>query len=405
MKLKIILNIVMCFLFFNTSAQNLHEFIFCNTGDIQLKDCANSNYGKFKAYANQVAGALGMTPVPHDIIAPDFDAAMFKRKIDEVRINSNDIVFLYINTHGVNELLRKDIFPLLLVPDQKKLVSASKIHLYLTARKPRSIVTIVESCNKITDVNPQTLFILRQGPPPPGVPKKKVYPALEKVNIQKIFARPINILICSGNKGSTTLATPLGSYFTTNFLNIFDQTIDLPTNNELVNFDKILDQAGNITYQQGNYTFYPIWGKVKANWISIIKQGPGEDELYEAGYDSGPDFDSFTDPPRKQSALKFAVEVNNLFPLHPKKVFHHQNFRVKLKILNLDMVNDKIDSVVYSLDHTMPRPEVTAKNSNVNFFYKFTVIYGYRIKAKIYHSSGLAEEIYGEISAPGKVEY
>jgi hypothetical protein len=69
------------------------------------------------------------------------------------------------------------------------------------------------------------------------------------------------------------------------------------------------------------------------------------------------------------------------------------------------MVNDKIDSVVYSLDRTMPQPEVAAKNSNDDFFYKFTVIYGYPIKAKIYHSSGLAEEIYGAISAPGKVEY
>ena len=375
-----------------------HSFVFCNTNDKILSECANSNLGRIQNLVDDICTMTGLQSDPHTIINSKFQPDVIKKEIDNCKIGKNDVVFCYINTHGENFKIKNDEFPFVQIPDSNTLVQSRKLHYYLTKKNPKILITIIESCNGYERLSKQNIFVFEQEIEQSNGEGKAVKyddPTIQS-RYRLLFSKPLNLLISAGNPGKTTKGSADGSYFTNCFINSFKEINTPNFNNKRVAWDSILKKSRLSTYQVAAGRYYPIWGFGNKEKITRVVQG--NDDLSDLT-DFGDEI-QVTDIPPIIPREKIKIELEKVGILSPYW-FNHQKYHVTVSLENSS--KSSIDSVIYYLDESMPDPIIHQYNRDENFeAVPFTVSGEYLIKAKVFYSDGYSADVYENIIFPRK---
>lgn len=349
-----------------SSAQDIHAFLFCKTTDQTIGKSAVANYGEMRNFCQLLEDATGFPLIDHSLIGNAFTRHRVNSKIEEAKIDSTDIVIVYFSTHGAKSIWDTGISPQVDVPNTR--LSSYKIHQDLLKRKPKVLISIIEACSGYMDIQPQQAFLLEQSL---VAPENNLSVDVIKGKIINLFNNTCSLLICAGQPGMNTWGTDQGSIFTKNFLKAFNENINQQSAES--SWDEILAKSKEYTFRftrNTTYPHYPVWEK--SNCASLIEQ-----TIVETSEPVASSLFKVTSTPRPSS----------MWP--SRNGYHYVDFSVESP--------KPIDSVTYLLHYTMPKPKVTRTNSDENFRYRISVWGEFPVKAKIYYSDGNIEEQYQDI--------
>lgn len=349
-------------------SQTLHAFLFCKTSDPKIGMSVKINQGNIQEVSQIIANAIDYKYVEHSLSGLNFNVENVRKTIEEVKINSEDIIILYFSTHGAKSKWDSNIFPQIDVPDS--LLSAYKIHKNLLGKKPKSVFTMIEACSGFQRITPQEAFIYQTIQEDDKVEKQIIY---RKENIRKLFLSSCSTIITAGQPGLNTWATTEGSMFTNCFRRTFDEYSDMTDINK-VTFDNLLKQCKEYTYDMTRTTrlkYYPVWERGNCDG-GIVAQL------------------SDTIVPIKNIALDISCA---------KKNRSRNPYDINLELSGPKEEMALIKKVVYFLDVEMPKPIVTSTKREDNFYYGYFSVRGeFPIKAKVYYTDGTVIELYDSIN-------
>jgi hypothetical protein len=369
----------------NADAQVIHAFVFCKTGDSDIGKSCDMNFDKALRFCNDVADGMNLPCVEHKVRSYNF----YYKKIDSILRNTvigpQDIVIVYLNTHGTKTKWDKNIFPLIDIPSS--LIESYSIYNYLIKKHPKSLMTIVESCSGYSKLSPQNAFIRMQGQSTDTTKKDSSAISKQIANIRKLFGRPQYLMICAGQPGKSTWATDMGSTFTNCLMEAFGRTINLASTSPNVSWNFFLNQAKEMTYSRTlvtNLQYYPVWE------IQDLA-GNGNRTVVNA---------------RPELTTKLLLKVEQA-PRY-ESIRHFSNdkyYYVSLKVSNTLGVR----KVIYYLGRTMKDSVVilpgTTENLFKQFSYRMPAIHNqFQIRASLLLNDGSLNDIYAEIKFPRKDE-
>jgi hypothetical protein len=381
--LMIVFGLSLIFCSNNATAQVIHAFVFCKTGDSEIGKSCDMNFDKVLRFCNDVADAMNRPCVEHKVRSYGF----YYKKVDSILRNTvigpQDIVIVYLNTHGTKTKWDKNIFPLIDIPSS--LIESYSIYNYLLKKNPQSLMTIVESCSGYSKLSPQNTFIRMQGQAADTTKKDSSSMEKQIVNIRKLFDKPQYLMICAGQPGKSTWATDMGSTFTNCLMEAFQRTINLASTSANVSWNFFLNQTKEMTYSRTLVTslqYYPVW-EIRD------PAGNGHKTIVNA-------------KPKLTTKLLLKVDLAPRY----ESIRHFSNdkyYYVNLKISNTLGVR----KVVYYLGRTMKDSVVTLPGTTENlvrqFSYKMPAIHNqFQIRASLLLNDGSLNDIYAEIKFPGK---
>ena len=372
MKCKLIL---LFFIVINANSQSFHAFLLCKTNDEKISKSVQLNYFTMKNLMEDIAENLEMPYIEHSLTGRNFTERKFNDLFNATKLNSNDIVFVYISTHGKKSLWDKDDFPNVDVPNN--IISSYKTFTSCAKLNPKNLIFIVEACSGFSKLDEQKVFLYQVADEDASF-KAEIGPKREKDNICKLFIDKNKFIVCAGQPGMDTWATDRGSIFTNSFINAFNFIIK-NTDGTAVSWDEILKKAKQDTYAKTKKTslkHYPIWKKYK-----------DENELVAQSMEQPLNFARFVIDCKKRD---FSFLKRN-------------KYKVRLSVIT----EKPVDSITYYLHHTMPTPTVTLRNDWLyhDFLYTFTIWGLFEIKAVVYFRDGTYQEIFGDIQKNSKTEY
>lgn len=365
MKRFALLLLMVFFLCHVLSAQQFHAFLFCKTFDETIGPSATVNYGKMGKQMQLMATALGMPFVEHSVLGSRFTASEVDKELANVKIEKDDIVILYISSHGAKSEYDSNIFPQIQIPESY--VSAYKKHKELLKNKPLCLITILEACSGYLDISPQEGFVTEQSISDKGVSRLG---GRQIANIKKLFSSACEIIVTAGEPGKNTYATSRGSFFTNSLVRAMEDYVNMKQSRaEMVTWKNLLEQASVYTQQLTRNTpiqYHPVWESRNCN------------ELI-------PQYVKFIKGPEER-AVSISVESR-------KRLSIFNRYGAKLTIENKSGI--EIDSVVWYLDSaTFKHPVVKNIAADTKFLLKLTVYDDVPIKAKIYFHDGIIHDVY-----------
>ncbi len=363
-------------LFANTDAlsQKVHAILFCSTSDPNqvMSQGSKQDYFKMRGFCKKVAKSLSYKYVEHNAMDEDFSSDSINVIINEViqQISTNDIVVLYYSGHGFIAN-KKEQFPILNTLPVG--IASLGLHEKLLQKNPKFLLTVIDACSAFKDLDKQDSFLFSGkdyfGPPASGT----IYDA-KKLN--DLFNKCNNVIVTAAQPGFKAVQTSGGSTFTRSLLEAFDQTI-ATTYSGHCNWEAILEQAYSFTFARTKYYHfdsYPVWV-------------PKECEA------AVPKFEIDTSIVRPRFELVIDTKKGR------RSFFRgRQWYSSSIEIKNLS--DDKIDSVQYYLDVTMPSPIVTEDNVETGFSHNISTYDTFPIKARVYFSDGRVEEEIKDIEFP-----
>lgn len=360
----------MTFIFSLSYGQKLHSFLFCNTFDPTIGTSARFNYVEMHDQFQLLAGALMMEYKEYSCTGSFFEISRISSELNKASITENDIVVLYINTHGFIKETDNVKFPNLTIPDS--IVSAYVKHELMLKKKPKLLLTIIEACSGFLNLSSQQAFVFEQNissVAPKPLNQRQIN------NVRTLFANPFKVIITAGEAGKNTYATSLGSIFTKCFLIALNECINLPAYrvSAELNWDKVLTQTKIYTENRTRgmpISYSPVWETREL--IGFVEQGV------------------FNSVPAEERDVDFVVKTR-------KRLFFQRNdYVVEMTIHNRSKL--AIDSVVYYLHETMPKPVVKTTNAARNFIHTITVWGRFPLKAKVYFNDGKNYELYKDFN-------
>jgi hypothetical protein len=358
------------------SAQKLYGYIFCKTLDSELKDPAEINYLKIKDLFQNIAATLNYSYVDRSLKDEKYNQLNVESFISRDSFEPNDIVFIYINTHGKNSRWSSEsLFPLIDVP--KTFLSSERLFVNIAGRKPKVCMALIEACNGYdrsdTNLILQEAFLDRERDVARDIDAPDA--AVIENNLRTLLSLPDKYIVCAGEKGMITYALSDGSVFTNKFIKAFKEAM-VYKDASRSNWRWILETSKKYTSdrtQAFTYKHSPIWQKYVSG--KLTSQGI-LDTLAIV----------------RKAALNVLVRRKKILGL----------FNSKFRIVEVSINSSKqIDSVTYFLHRTMPDSIVTVLprigRPDRACRYTFSVWGEFPIKAIVHFTDRETEESYGEI--------
>ena len=368
-----VLLVFLIFSFCRSFGQKMHAFLFCNTSDKDIGLSASINYMAMRDQFKLLASALNLGYQEYGISGIDFHMSSITNTLAKAQIGSNDVIILYINTHGSKSANDISKFPNLHIPDS--VVSVYLKHQDLLKKQPKTILTIIEACSGYLPLSSQQAFVLQHSVTDTRISKLTTR---QVENIKHLFSVPVKLIITAGEAGKNTYATSQGSIFTMALLKTMTEHIDYQSHlRSRITWDHVLEQTKTYTRNRTNelpIKYEPVWETREPN--GLIEQGFMHDNPFV---------------PRN---IEFILKTRK------RSIIYRNRYAIELTIKNDS--GFAIDSVVYFLHETMPRPIVKNTDAMHNYMHTFTVWGSFPVKAKVYFRDGTNYEIYKDMEFPTK---
>lgn len=248
--MKLLMSLMLLVCVYAGNAQTLRALVFTNTNDKTIGNSAKKNTGNISDIVKDIAEKLDYKLELNVFSGSAYTHENLDSVLTNLRVDSGDVVFFYINTHGYKSSTVSD-FPRLSISSERfpkhYLVSADTINQRLLgkAAEAASVLTITQSCNRVKSRSPDL---------PIG---EIAITDFSKENYRSLFLSGLNVMVTSSQRGKTSIATPKGSHFTLSFIKALSEEAALQKPGS-VKWEQVLKKAtryGRLL----NRSRYPVW--------------------------------------------------------------------------------------------------------------------------------------------------
>jgi hypothetical protein len=385
---------------YQTEAQKLHAFVFCNTADSKIGQGARKNLDHINLFVQNISKGLGYQLVPHVVEGTEFNQEKVTQVIEEgvKSITKLDVIILYINSHGYKSVDDTDEFPRIEIGG--KLMSSFHIHEQLCRIEHRLLLSLVDACSEYKQLDNQDSFLISNTY---SAAREKIMNELSTATIKNynyrgFFNRGGSFIVSAGQAGSLTYSSSEGSYFTSSFIRAFYEAVD--TSNHLIDWGGLLKKASNYTFATTRYLPTrpcPIWSYESCGSPQKVHMDTS------ARYDYGVTVESVysghkTAEGKKLYTCFFRPEIDALLD----SVSYYLPYRSSEPIVTLHASDSVI--VRYPNSFTIDSlSKMELRGNDFNFLDQTTE--GFPFLAKIYLKNGREEEVYMRVAWPEEPDW
>jgi hypothetical protein len=195
--------------------QKVITITFADTDDEVIGDGCTIDDKNIHKYSSRLANALGY-PIDEQLeyVSSKFNPSSFDQFVSKIKSTNNDILILYISSHGARPKDEKRPFPW--VSFEEIYRSAYAKHTSLRHLPHRTLLTLIDACNVIRPISPKEVKLFGKTYNPQLTDPIS---GTERAVVKKIFVENnFDLIITSSQIGVTSLSTPSGSVFTNSFI-------------------------------------------------------------------------------------------------------------------------------------------------------------------------------------------
>ncbi len=206
----------------------------CDIKAYDIRTSVISDIDFIKSEVGYIASVLEL-PLKIDLFTEDTLDETFPEKINEIKIEEDDIVFFFFSGHGYRTENKEDFFPYLYITDLKKGADFSHIITTLQNKNPRFLLALADCCNNII---PEKFA-------PPLMDRYKCFMSVQNSDIAEYYNTLFlqtkgSILLISASPGELSWASKTGGLFTKALFYSLHQE---SAYSEVPDWNIILDQA------------------------------------------------------------------------------------------------------------------------------------------------------------------
>lgn len=232
-------------------AQTLHFMVFGDTEDSRIGIPTAISCGYLKGLSEDIARNAELKENYQQFLGKSFTKAQMQNTINNLTISSKDVVFLYIISHGWNNMQNE--FPMIVFGPKtmtidESSINLSEIHQKLEAKKPRLLIVFGEACNRERETRAKTNKSTANHPPRVDVNPEQ---------FRNLFRRSTkSVILCSSKRGQvSTSDMDGGGWFTQSFRDSFEEMTSVKYQGE-ANWDALLTNTKKATerlaYESGS---------------------------------------------------------------------------------------------------------------------------------------------------------
>ncbi len=204
---------LLCLLGSPSFAQTLHSVVFADTEDRNIGESVAKDFYSMSIEMNTIASATRMPIQEHFYYGEDFRNPKFAEVLEGLRIGSEDIVLVYVSSHGARPVQDACAYPQISFPPYKDTdhFSLCQIDKVLAGKKPKFYLIMGDLCNSYNNsLSP------KQALPKGNTIVKNSTEAVYKGLFSQVRG---SVIATSSQAGETSIALTQGGAFTLCFLN------------------------------------------------------------------------------------------------------------------------------------------------------------------------------------------
>ncbi len=232
-------------------AANLITVIVADTADESIGSSTAADFQKVRAEAQKISSYTGLRLKEVTLKGKDVRPAVLLRKMEQLRVNEDDVVFFYFSGHGYRTSDKEgNPWPNLFFSLVSEGIDFSFVAKELQEKKPRLLLLLADVCNSfVPDAWAPPLVYKAFGG---AAPDQEVI----KANYRSLFLETSGtVMITSSEVGEYSYATPEGGLFTLEFLKSLNKAVK---STEYPDWELILGESSiNVAPDQ-----HPIWNVI-----------------------------------------------------------------------------------------------------------------------------------------------
>jgi len=373
------------FLFQTSYSQTIYSLVFSYTEDNTIGQGCYIDYKNTKSEVQAISQALGQNLIERHFTS-DFNKTNLDNVINNLGVNPDDIIFLYISTHGARSSQGdNNQFPQIVVPSSNTQVMVSSYNYIYSKIKnlnARLTITLIDACNGYANITPKEVTIYGK------TYSKKTSNTLtnfQKSNYLKLFKNyKGNLLVSSSEPGKYSISTSAGSIFTNCFFQALHYYTDMEdqTNIKYINWTNLLNRAKQYTLNETQRVssqdrdfqpYYPVWENGLSRSVSSTSISNTTREV--------------------PSSLKLLHTCRALSAQEMRERDTDNDHLLKYWISGRQEDLNRIEKVIYYLHHTFSDPIHQNTDSESNYLETFTVWGQFWLRAKIIFKDGQEIEL------------
>lgn len=382
---SIIITVLLFIICSVAESQTIYGIAFTDTDDGSIGKGCENDLKNIKKYFQRVKNCLGYQLRELYYAGDKFTKENYNDIAKNVNSSPNDIIILYISSHGERSAEDTTPFPQIYVNGET--VSAYYMHKELIKHPHKSLMTIIDACNVVRNISPDEEKIFKKTYTEKFVTliNDKERKLVKKVLVDDCF----DLIVTSSQIGVGSLTTPnLGSIFTNNFLSAFSYYVR-DANENLASIENILSRSNDYTLNETQRIYinekltqtkedqphHPVWELAKRR-SGVIKK----------------------DASASQFNIKY--DIVKLTPEQKRKLKVSNDYMVDISIDSAGELFQKIEQVKYFLHPTFRNPIITRLNKNEAFKYRIFIWGEFLLRCEIKLEDGSVIDVAKELGLP-----
>ncbi len=247
--IKSAVTLTVCMITFTCYSQTFHGIVFTNTNDKTIGNSATKNTQNIQALMLDISTQLNFKANISVYNGQSYTYEKLDSVLKSLKTDAGDVIFFYLNSHGYKSSTSSN-FPRISIKSKSArgfLVSTDTINARLISQStnPQSIITVIQSCNRITSSSPD-LPLTTKG-----------FTDFSEQNFKKLFLSGLNVMVTSSQRGKTSIATSKGSHFSLSFIKALREDCQ-NENPSTVTWESVLENAKKYSLSL-NRKRYPVW--------------------------------------------------------------------------------------------------------------------------------------------------
>lgn len=252
-----------CILFFMTfltslvfvpciHAQTFHAIIFADTKDESIGKSTRIDLNNVQNMLAEAQGSLiGKMEFEYYVYPDNYcSPENLKKVLDNIRCQSDDVVFFYYSGHGVRSKRDTSPYPQMCLGqfDQSKMISVEGVDRAIARKNPRLRFVITDCCNSEDEFVTPKLEISKGS---------SIINSKKKGNYEKLFMEKYgNVIVTSSKAGETSSCNnQIGGFFTYSLLAVLESAIQ----QDVSDWRRIMDAVKECTTDFSSERMHPIY--------------------------------------------------------------------------------------------------------------------------------------------------
>lgn len=233
-------------------AQTFHAIIFADTRDESIGKSTRIDLNNVQNMLAEAQGSLiGKMEFEYYVYPGSYCSPENLRKVlDNIRCQSDDVVFFYYSGHGVRSTRDTSPYPQMCLGqlDQSKMISVEGVDRAIARKNPRLRFVITDCCNSEDEFVTPKLEISKGS---------SMINSKKEGNYEKLFMEMYgNVIVTSSKAGETSSCNnEIGGFFTYSLLAVLESALQ----QDISDWSRIMDAVKECTTDISSNRMHPIY--------------------------------------------------------------------------------------------------------------------------------------------------